>query len=267
MSLARAARSYLFFFQAEDGIRYLIVTGVQTCALPISVGNGVRSGLARDLDLALGDERARDGGAEQILTFVDRVRAEHGKHEVARELLAQVVHENLLHAELLRLFPRRLELLALSDVGGEGDDLAAVCVLQPFEDDRGIEPARVGEDDLPDLTFHFFPFLSLPFFTFPSRRNSISAFCVCNLFSASSQTTLCGPSITSAATSSPRCAGRQCMNSASFFASRIMSASTCQFSKSRPRSSFSDSKPMLVHTSVVTRSAPRAASIGSAKLS
>src|SRR5206468_1101563 len=27
----------LFFFQAEDGIRDLIVTGVQTCALPISV--------------------------------------------------------------------------------------------------------------------------------------------------------------------------------------------------------------------------------------
>src|SRR2546428_12397993 len=27
-----------FFFQAEDGIRDLIVTGVQTCALPISQG-------------------------------------------------------------------------------------------------------------------------------------------------------------------------------------------------------------------------------------
>src|SRR2546430_10412055 len=27
---------YLFFFQAEDGIRDLTVTGVQTCALPIS---------------------------------------------------------------------------------------------------------------------------------------------------------------------------------------------------------------------------------------
>src|SRR2546425_3935552 len=25
-----------FFFQAEDGIRYKLVTGVQTCALPIS---------------------------------------------------------------------------------------------------------------------------------------------------------------------------------------------------------------------------------------
>src|SRR5256884_2839428 len=27
----------LFFFQAEDGIRYVAVTGVQTCALPISL--------------------------------------------------------------------------------------------------------------------------------------------------------------------------------------------------------------------------------------
>src|SRR3712207_7512418 len=26
----------MFFFQAEDGIRYIGVTGVQTCALPIS---------------------------------------------------------------------------------------------------------------------------------------------------------------------------------------------------------------------------------------
>src|SRR5206468_4742430 len=29
----------LFFFQAEDGIRDLIVTGVQTCALPICCGS------------------------------------------------------------------------------------------------------------------------------------------------------------------------------------------------------------------------------------
>src|SRR5579871_2816460 len=28
-------RSFFFFFQAEDGIRVLYVTGVQTCALPI----------------------------------------------------------------------------------------------------------------------------------------------------------------------------------------------------------------------------------------
>src|SRR5256886_13054659 len=32
----------LFFFQAEDGIRDLTVTGVQTCALPIYVRHGDR---------------------------------------------------------------------------------------------------------------------------------------------------------------------------------------------------------------------------------
>src|SRR2546430_12443853 len=32
----RAERCGYFFFQAEDGIRDLTVTGVQTCALPIS---------------------------------------------------------------------------------------------------------------------------------------------------------------------------------------------------------------------------------------
>src|SRR2546430_17440583 len=30
----------MFFFQAEGGIRDLTVTGVQTCALPISIGAG-----------------------------------------------------------------------------------------------------------------------------------------------------------------------------------------------------------------------------------
>src|SRR2546430_12047580 len=33
------------FFQAEDGIRDLTVTGVQTCALPILAGPGHRGGL------------------------------------------------------------------------------------------------------------------------------------------------------------------------------------------------------------------------------
>src|SRR2546430_8829190 len=35
----------VFFFQAEDGIRDLTVTGVQTCALPISVSPDLGTGL------------------------------------------------------------------------------------------------------------------------------------------------------------------------------------------------------------------------------
>src|SRR5262249_40945345 len=198
---------------------------------------------------------------EQVLALVHRVRAEHREDEIAHEFLAKVLDEDLPHACHLRLLARRRQLLALADVGRERDHLAAVDVLQPPEDHRRVEAARIGQHDFPDLSVHFFPF------TFPITRNSSSAFCVCSRFSASSQTTLCGPSITSAATSSPRWAGRQCMNSAFLPAAFIIGASTRQSSKSRLRSSFSASNPMLVQTSVVTRSAPRAASMGSAKLS
>src|SRR2546425_6044395 len=37
---------YVFFFQAEDGIRDKLVTGVQTCALPISVLVATRMSLS-----------------------------------------------------------------------------------------------------------------------------------------------------------------------------------------------------------------------------
>ena len=47
----------------------------------------------------------------------------------------------------------------------------------------------------------------------PKDHNRM-AFCMCRRFSASSNTTDCGPSMTSSVTSSPRCAGRQCMNRA-----------------------------------------------------
>src|SRR5206468_5872580 len=44
---------FFFFFQAEDGIRDLIVTGVQTCALPISFDSQLH-GRAQDFLRALG---------------------------------------------------------------------------------------------------------------------------------------------------------------------------------------------------------------------
>src|SRR5687767_14401788 len=36
-TVVRICTEYAFFFQAEDGIRDKLVTGVQTCALPISI--------------------------------------------------------------------------------------------------------------------------------------------------------------------------------------------------------------------------------------
>src|SRR5687767_15234118 len=49
MVLAKVSISLVFFFQAEDGIRDKLVTGVQTCALPICGRIGMRIG-ARPAD-------------------------------------------------------------------------------------------------------------------------------------------------------------------------------------------------------------------------
>src|SRR5256886_11523972 len=48
----------VFFFQAEDGIRDLTVTGVQTCALPISRSAPVSAGGLDQVDGAFGAEEA-----------------------------------------------------------------------------------------------------------------------------------------------------------------------------------------------------------------
>src|SRR5688572_31634994 len=40
-----------FFFQAEDGIRDLTVTGVQTCALPISLKRDFKGAIAESNEL------------------------------------------------------------------------------------------------------------------------------------------------------------------------------------------------------------------------
>src|SRR5204862_8344460 len=60
-----------FFFQAEDGIRDLYVTGVQTCALPICTSARGRPARSRDLssDLAglpLADVRVRVAGPSRL---------------------------------------------------------------------------------------------------------------------------------------------------------------------------------------------------------
>src|SRR3712207_7606664 len=59
-----------FFFQAEDGIRDIGVTGVQTCALPILQGRRVHGhqhagGVARRGHVVVGDLHLEGGDAEQ----------------------------------------------------------------------------------------------------------------------------------------------------------------------------------------------------------
>src|SRR5256886_17684090 len=119
VNVASGAMDCLFFFQAEDGIRYLTVTGVQTCALPISSGAARAEGprvrperhrcmrrLGRDGDAP---SRARIGGANEArgsdardACRVDEPVAEAGRgldlhfaHFGILELLAQTSAMNV----------------------------------------------------------------------------------------------------------------------------------------------------------------------------
>ena len=115
-----------------------------------AVGDGVGLFQARDVDHALGDERTRDAGAEEILVLVKRVGADHREDEVAREFLGQVVDVALGRAGLERLLVEALEFLFLADVGAERDDLRVIFFLQPRQNDGGVQTSRVSDDNLHD---------------------------------------------------------------------------------------------------------------------
>src|SRR5690606_7671189 len=107
-------------------------------------------------DEVLRDQRPRNRGAEQVFTLVDGIGTEHREHVVGGELLLEILDEHLLDAHRHGLGARRFDFLALADVGGERHHFAAVGIGEPLEDDGGVEPPGVGQNDLVDL-FHWSP--------------------------------------------------------------------------------------------------------------
>src|SRR6266496_4854582 len=82
---------FFFFFQAEDGIRDLYVTGVQTCALPISdpARNTVMSPLSIEVAFAMARAGARGETAAQIDKVLHFPR--EGLHAAFNAMTRQVV--------------------------------------------------------------------------------------------------------------------------------------------------------------------------------
>src|SRR2546430_12542334 len=90
----RVCRSMCFFFQAEDGIRDLTVTGVQTCALPIS--------------LELRVTRRVDAQFERGLLAEIRALLARGVPETARPFGGLVYRQALEHLHGVRSEERRV---------------------------------------------------------------------------------------------------------------------------------------------------------------
>src|SRR5258706_16336584 len=98
------------------------------------MGHRIGADFFGDFDLLLRNQRPRDRSTEQILPLINRVGAEHRKHVIADEFLAQILDEDIfrLDAEQQRLLARGLELLALAEIGGLWSALPTVWRLLPI---------------------------------------------------------------------------------------------------------------------------------------
>jgi hypothetical protein len=114
-----------------------------------AVRDRVRTDFERVLDLALREDRSRHAGAEQVAPLVERHRAHARPHVVGEPWALQRVDAARHRARTARLLLEAAQLLVtLADVAAVRMHFAVVVLLQPRNDDRGVEAAGVGEDDL-----------------------------------------------------------------------------------------------------------------------
>src|SRR6185503_14014897 len=132
----------------ERGVRQLeayLIVALAGAAMRQSVG----ADLARDLDLTAREQGTSHGSPQEVLAIVDRAGAERWIDEGLDELFAQIFDEALVGARSKRLGANPAQLVrALADIAGDADDAAAgVVLLEPGNDDGGVESAGVGEDN------------------------------------------------------------------------------------------------------------------------
>ena len=101
---------------------------------------------------ALGDQRARDRSTKQIFSLVNRVATKHRKHIISHKLFSNVINKGFSGPRLQRLLAHRRVIITVAEVRSECHDFAVELLLQPFEYCRGIKSARVGQNNLVDLS-------------------------------------------------------------------------------------------------------------------
>src|SRR5256886_10807459 len=128
---------YGFFFQAEDGIRDLTVTGVQTCALPISQ-DGVLALRARPLAVGFSP---RVGEVHREVLHVPG----GGRVDAAPPALLHPSEDVVLDLHI----PGEVVLPALDHGAGGGHGIAAALHLEAVEE-RPVGPVVAGVQLRPD---------------------------------------------------------------------------------------------------------------------
>ena len=112
-----------------------------------AVREAVRAELERELRLPLRQHRPRHRSAQQILVLIDGSGAQRRPDVLAHKLYAQVFDVRRRSARGQRFLSRRFEVFLLADVADHGDDLAPVVFRQPGNDDGGIKPSGIRQDN------------------------------------------------------------------------------------------------------------------------
>src|SRR5678815_4325561 len=90
------------------------------------------------------------GQGDDLDAVVDKAYAtgaNGGKHEVGDKLIAEIFHDYFGRPGGIRLVDHSVEIVALADVTHVRDDVRGIVLVQPRNDYRCIQPARVGEND------------------------------------------------------------------------------------------------------------------------
>ncbi len=104
-----------------------------------SVGHGGCAFRERDFDLRLRNHRARNRGPQQVFAFIDRARLHRGHDVITHKLFTQVADDHLLRARVVGFGDNRINVLALAHVADHGNDIQAVILIEPRDNNRGVE--------------------------------------------------------------------------------------------------------------------------------
>ena len=118
------------------------------------MGDGIGAFSQRNLDLSSSQQRPRERSAEQVCTFVARAGLDQRPDKLADEFVSQVLDIDFRGSDSKRLFLDAFQVIILADIADESDDLTSVVFPEPGNDDRGVEIARISQDDFLDRLLH-----------------------------------------------------------------------------------------------------------------
>ena len=117
--------------------------------------------LAGDLHQTACDQRTGKGSTQQVFALIHRTGLHGRVNIISDELITQILDIQLGCAGLDSFLFQRGKLLALPNVSAHGNYVKAIVLLQPRDDDRGIQATGIRQHYLGFFLFRHFQNLSL----------------------------------------------------------------------------------------------------------